>query len=62
MKAYLVTTGALFGLVTTVHLWRMVEEWPHPAADPWFLLTTAAAAALGLWAWRLLSISQRAGT
>ena len=61
MKAYVVTTGALFGLLTVVHLWRIVEEWPHLASDPWFLLATGAAAALGLWAWRLLRNSHRAG-
>jgi hypothetical protein len=52
MKAYLVTTGALFGLLTLVHLWRIVEE-PHLAREPWYLIITIAAAALGLWAWRL---------
>lgn len=46
------TTGAIFGLLTVVHLWRIVEE-PHLTRDPWFLLFTVAAAVLGLWAWRL---------
>jgi hypothetical protein len=26
MKAYLMTTGAVFGLVTLTHLWRIYEE------------------------------------
>ncbi len=26
MKAYVVTTGTIFGLLTLAHLWRMVEE------------------------------------
>jgi hypothetical protein len=50
MKAYLISTGGLFGLITLVHLWRIVDEWPHLATDPWYLLLTAAAAALCLWA------------
>jgi hypothetical protein len=44
MKAYLLTTGAVFGLLTLVHLWRVVEE-PHLARQPWYLLITVAAAA-----------------
>jgi hypothetical protein len=59
MKAYLISTGGLFGLITLVHLWRIVDEWPHLATDPWYLLLTAAAAALCLWAWRLLRLSSR---
>jgi len=46
MKAYLVTTGAIFGLITVAHLWRIIDEWPHLAREPGYLLLTAAAAAL----------------
>jgi uncharacterized membrane protein len=53
MKAYVLTTGALFGLITIAHVWRMVEE-PPLATAPWYILITAAAAALGLWAVLLL--------
>jgi hypothetical protein len=59
MKAYILTTGLLFGLLTLVHIWRAVEEGPHLATDPWYILITVAAASLGLWAWRLLRISTR---
>ena len=59
MKAYLITTGALFGLITLAHLLRIIGEWPHLATDPWYLLLTAAAAVLCLWAWRLLRLSAR---
>jgi hypothetical protein len=55
MKAYVMTTGALFGLLTLAHLLRIFQEGRHLATDPWYLLITGAAAALGLWAWRLLS-------
>lgn len=60
MKAYVMITGALFGLLVLVHAWRVVEEGLHVARDPWFLLTTVAAAALSLWSWRLLWASSRA--
>ena len=59
MKAYLVTTCVLFGLLAVVHVWRVIEEWPHLATDPWFALITVAAAALCFWAWRLLRLSKR---
>ena len=54
MKAYVVTTGSLFGLLAAVHVWRIIEEGPQLATNPWHMLTTVAAAALGLWAWRLV--------
>jgi uncharacterized membrane protein len=57
MKAYLITTGALFGLITIAHLWRMVYE-GHLATDPWYLILTVAAAFLCLWAGRLLRLSR----
>jgi hypothetical protein len=53
------TTGILFGLITAAHLWRMVQEAPHLATDPWFILLTLVAAALCLWAWRLLRLAAR---
>lgn len=59
MKAYLISTGGLFGLITLAHLWRIVDEWPRFATDPWYLLLTITAAALCLWAWRLLRLSRR---
>ena len=59
MKPYLITTSTVFGLLTVIHVWRAIEEWPHLATDPWFLLITLAAAALSIWAWRLLRVSTR---
>jgi hypothetical protein len=59
MKTYVITTGALFGLLTLAHIWRMVEENRELATDPSFLLITAVAAALCLWAFRLVRISKR---
>jgi hypothetical protein len=54
MKAYLITTGMVFGLITLAHIWRVLAEGSRLATDPFFLLLTAAAAALSFWAWRLL--------
>lgn len=58
MKTYVVTTGAVFGLLTAVHLWRMIEE-THLATDPGFILVTVASAALCVWAWRVVRRSAR---
>lgn len=52
MKIYVIATGVLFGLLTLVHVWRMVEE-PHLAHDPWFLSVTGVSAAMCLVAWRI---------
>jgi len=54
MKAYIVTTGVLFGVLTLAHLWRMVQEGHGLATDPWYIGITVATAALSLWAWSVL--------
>jgi len=59
MKAYVMTTGIVFGLLTLVHIWRAIEEGPHLAKEPWFVLITLAGAVLCLWAMRLLWRSPR---
>jgi hypothetical protein len=53
MKAYLVTTGIIFGLITTAHVWRAIAEGPQLARDPFFLLLTALAASLCVWSFWL---------
>jgi hypothetical protein len=59
MKAYVMTTGAIFGLLTLAHLWRVIEEGRHLATDPWYVLITVAAGALCFWAWRVLRSAAR---
>jgi hypothetical protein len=59
MKAYVMTTGAVFGLLTLVHLWRIVAEGLHLATELPYILITAAAAGLCLWACWLLWSSKR---
>ena len=59
MKAYVMTTGAVFGLLVLVHVWRIIEDGSHLATDPWYILITLAAAAFCLWAWRVLRLMPR---
>lgn len=59
MKAYVMTTGLIFGLLTVVHVWRVFEERFDLATDPAYVFMTVVAAVLCLWAWRLPRISAR---
>ncbi|MBO0725021.1 MAG: hypothetical protein J2P52_05440 [Blastocatellia bacterium] len=59
MKAYVMTTGAMFGLLVVAHIWRVVEEGVALAKNPLYILITIAAAALCLWALRLLRLMSR---
>ncbi len=60
MKAYVMATGVVFGVLTVAHLWRMVEE-RQMATEPWYVLITVAAAALTVWAGWLVRPSRRGG-
>lgn len=59
MRAYLRISGALFGLITLLHILRLLRHWPAQIAD-WTVpisvswIATLAAAALSIWAFRLL--------
>lgn len=59
MKAYVITTGAVFGLIVVAHIWRVVAEGPALAKDPAYILLTVAAGALSLWSWRVLKVMPR---
>ena len=59
MRAYVITTGAVFGLLTLAHIWRAIEEGPHLMTDVSWILITVAAATLCAWAIRLLWRSPR---
>jgi hypothetical protein len=54
MKAYIMTTGSVFGLITIAHILRIIEEGPHLLTEPLWVILTLAAAGMALWAWRLL--------
>lgn len=58
MKTYVISTGAIFALLTLAHLWRMTVE-RHLASDPWYLLITVATALLSFWAWRVARVTVR---
>jgi hypothetical protein len=55
MKAFLITTGSLFGLMAIVHIWRAIDEWPHQGLSVGFVFEMTALialpAALSVWAW-----------
>jgi hypothetical protein len=57
MKAYLVVTGTIFGLIGIAHLLRLFVE-RHPLSDPWFLGSNLALFVVGagfaIWATRLV--------
>ena len=59
MKAYVITTGVVFGLLTLAHIWRVIEEGPHLLTDVTWILITVAATALFIWACRLVWRSPR---
>lgn len=59
MKAYVITTGAVFGLIVVAHIWRVAEEGLALAKDPLYIALTLAAAGLCFWAWRLLKSMSR---
>ena len=53
MRAYVITTGALFGLLTIAHVVRIILE-RRLVPDPIFILFTLLSAGLAIWAWRVL--------
>jgi len=59
MKAYVITTGAVFGLLVVAHIWRAIEEGSALLKDPFYIVITIGAAALCFWAWRVLRLMRR---
>jgi hypothetical protein len=54
MKAYVITTGAIFGLVTGAHILRMIMENRNLLTDPVYIALTVLSAALCIWAVQIL--------
>ena len=50
MKTYVATTGAIFLVVTVLHVVRAHAE-PHLIHDHWFWAITLLTFALSIWAW-----------
>ncbi len=59
MKAYILTSGAIFGLIVLAHVLRVIVEGPVLARDPFFVIATIVASALCSWAVRLLRLAPR---
>ena len=57
MKAYVMTSGAIFALVAIAHVLRVTAEGAHLAGEPFFVLTTLASVGMSVWAWRVLPTS-----
>ena len=55
MRAYVITTGTIFGLIFLAHIARLFLEGGDRARDPIFLALTALAAGLVAWAWRVFA-------
>ena len=58
MKAYVITSGAIFGLLTVAHLLRIVMENKSLATNPAYILITVASAAICIWAFYVLRRSR----
>lgn len=54
MKAYVVTTGVIFALLTVAHVLRMFTESHDLAENFWYVAITLLTAALSAWAWYVL--------
>jgi hypothetical protein len=63
MKAYLLTTATIFGVIAFLHVLRTVGEWQRLSSDPGFIvegpLLGLVAAALCVWAVQLLRLPAR---
>lgn len=53
MKAYVLTTGLVFGLIVAAHVARIVAEGPRLMKEPAFLFTSLLSLGLAIWAWRV---------
>jgi hypothetical protein len=59
MKAYIITSAAIFGLITVAHLLRIMMEGARLFSEPVYILLTLASAALSLWGWYVLRQANR---
>ena len=54
MKAYVITTGIVFGLIVAAHIARLAFEGLGPFRDPSFIFFSVVSGALALWSLRVL--------
>jgi hypothetical protein len=52
MKAHIITTGTIFGLLVIAQIWGVIVEGPPVAKYPVYVFTIVASAALSIWAQR----------
>ena len=57
MRAYILTSGSIFGLIVLAHVLRAFAE-PHVLREPGWVLLTLAAAGLCAWAFRVARLAQ----
>lgn len=57
MKAYLIITGLIFGVIAALHIWRATAE--GGLLKPLWIVLILLPAALCIWAFRLLKTSSR---
>ena len=50
MKAYLITSGTLFAIITVLHIWEIIDRHRLVVEDP---IVVLVAAGLAIWGWRL---------
>ncbi|MDE2023727.1 MAG: hypothetical protein KGL00_01555 [Gammaproteobacteria bacterium] len=64
MKAYLMISGAIFGLFALWHVFELLTHWRTLESDKWFTISTSAvivlSGVLSVWAWILLKLHKRA--
>jgi hypothetical protein len=53
------TSGTIFFLLVLAHVLRVFAEGPGVMRDPFFAIATLLAAALGIWAIRVLRLPAR---
>lgn len=50
MRAYVITTGILFSVITVLHVWEVIDRRHLVIEDPFIILLGLG---LAVWAWRL---------
>ncbi|HKE93230.1 MAG TPA: hypothetical protein VKB34_02905 [Povalibacter sp.] len=54
MRAYVITTGIVFGLLIVAHIAHVVSDGPQALKDPFFMLSSLIAVGLCAWSCRLI--------
>ncbi len=66
MKAYLIITGTIFGLIAIGHVFELLFHWQTLTTDRWFTLGVTliiiVSGILCIWALMLLKMNKRAAT